>query len=107
MSRRPLLFCRDAILLAACRAAPAFNSLCRRSQTLRRDAALVSRPKERATRPRVLLWGIRVDFGMSGICPVTGGGLNRVKADEGRALLDVRHRGKRARKWPLTDLLRN
>src|SRR5467141_302745 len=56
MSRRPLLFCRDAILLAACRAAPAFNSPCRRSQTLRRDAALVSRPKEQATRPRVLLW---------------------------------------------------
>jgi len=26
------------------------------SQTLRRDAALVSRPKEQATRPRVLLW---------------------------------------------------
>jgi hypothetical protein len=26
MSRRPLLFCRCAILLAACRAAPAFNS---------------------------------------------------------------------------------
>ena len=56
MSRRPLLFCRGAILLAACRAAPAFNSPCRRSQTLRRDAALVSRPKEQATRPRVLLW---------------------------------------------------
>jgi hypothetical protein len=33
-------------------AAPAFNSPCRRSQTLRRDAALVSRPKEQATRPR-------------------------------------------------------
>ena len=57
MSRRPLLFCRGAILLAACRAAPAFNSPCRRSQTMRRDAALVSRPKEQATRPRVLLWG--------------------------------------------------
>jgi hypothetical protein len=56
MSRRPLLFCRGAILLAACRAAPAFNSPCRRSQTLRRDAALVSRPKEQATRPRVLQW---------------------------------------------------
>src|SRR5258705_14004682 len=56
MSRRPLLFCRGANLLAACRAAPAFNSPCRRSQTLRRDAALVSRPKEQATRPRVLLW---------------------------------------------------
>ena len=39
-----------------CPAAPAFNSPCRRSQTLRRDAALVSRPKEQATRPRVLLW---------------------------------------------------
>src|SRR6266446_5979961 len=46
MSRRPLLFCRGAILLAACRAALAFNSPCRRSQTLRRDAALVSRPEE-------------------------------------------------------------
>jgi hypothetical protein len=34
---------------------PAFNSPCRRSQTLRRDAELVSRPKEQATRPRVLL----------------------------------------------------
>ena len=56
MSRRPLLFCRGAILLAACRAAPSFNSPCRRSQTLRRDAALASRPKEQATRPRVLLW---------------------------------------------------
>ena len=31
MSRRPLLFCRGAILLAACRAAPAFNSPCPRS----------------------------------------------------------------------------
>src|SRR5882757_5512083 len=60
MSRRPLLFCRGAILLAACRAAPAFNSPCRRSQTLRRDAALVSRPKEQATRPRVLLWILAV-----------------------------------------------
>src|SRR5258705_4667464 len=39
-----------------CPAAPAFNSPCPRSQTLRRDAALVSRPKEQATRPRVLLW---------------------------------------------------
>src|SRR5258705_11698118 len=39
-----------------CPAAPAFNSQCRRSQTRRRDAALVSRPKEQATRPRVLLW---------------------------------------------------
>src|SRR6202051_3089463 len=39
-----------------CPAAPAFNSPCRRSQTLRRDAALVSRPKEQATRPRVPLW---------------------------------------------------
>src|ERR1700751_5356707 len=38
MSRRPLLFfCRAAVLLAACPAAPAFNSPCRRSQTLRRD----------------------------------------------------------------------
>src|SRR5258705_11398552 len=63
MSRRPLLFCRGAILLAACRAAPAFNSPCRRSQTLRRDAALVSRPKEQAPRPRVLLWVNRVGFG--------------------------------------------
>src|SRR5258707_4129972 len=45
MTRRHLLFCRCAILLAACRAAPAFNSPCRRSQTLRRDAALVSRLK--------------------------------------------------------------
>jgi hypothetical protein len=60
MSRRPLLFCRGAILLAACRAAPAFNSPYRRSQTLRRDAALVSRPKEQATRPRILLWVNRV-----------------------------------------------
>src|SRR6266576_6199148 len=60
MSRRPLLFCRGAILSAACRPAPAFNSPCRRSQTLRRDAALVSRPKEQATRPRVLLWVNRV-----------------------------------------------
>src|SRR5258708_8376214 len=42
--------------------APAFNSPCRRSQTLRRDAALVSRPKGQATRPRVLLWVIRVGF---------------------------------------------
>jgi hypothetical protein len=58
MSRRPLLFCRGAILLAACRAALAFNSPCRRSQTLRRDAALVSRSKEQATGPRVLLWVI-------------------------------------------------
>ena len=58
VSRRPLLFCRGAILLAACRAPPAFNSPCRRSQTLRRDAALVSRPKEQATRPRVLLGSI-------------------------------------------------
>ena len=33
-----------------------FNSPCRRSQILRRDAALVSRPEEQATRPRVLLW---------------------------------------------------
>ena len=57
MTRRPLLFCRGAILLAACRAEPTFNSPCRRSQTLRRDAALVSRPKEQATRPRVLLMG--------------------------------------------------
>jgi len=56
MSRRPLLFRRGAIPLAACRAAPAFNSPSRRSQTLRRDAALVSRPKEQATGPRVLLW---------------------------------------------------
>jgi len=48
-----MLFCQGAIC-----AAPAFNSPCRRSQTLRRDAALVSRPKERATRPRVLLWVI-------------------------------------------------
>ncbi len=63
MSRRPLLFCRGAILLAACRAAPAFNSPYRRSQTLRRDAALVSCPKEQATRPRVLLW---VKFGSPG-----------------------------------------
>src|SRR6476660_478842 len=39
-----------------CHVAPAFNSPCRRSQTLRRDAALVSRPKEQATQPRVLLW---------------------------------------------------
>jgi hypothetical protein len=39
-----------------CPASPAFNSPCRRSQTLRRDAALVSRPNEQATRPRVLLW---------------------------------------------------
>jgi hypothetical protein len=56
MSRRPLLFCRGAIPLAACRGAPAFNSPCRGSQTLRRDAALVSRPKEQATGPRVPLW---------------------------------------------------
>ena len=56
MSRSPLLFCRGAILLAARRAAPAFNSPCWRSQTLRRGAALVSHPKEQATRPRVLLW---------------------------------------------------
>ena len=48
-----MLFCQGAIC-----AAPAYNSPCRRSQTLRRDAALVSRPKERATRPRVLLWVI-------------------------------------------------
>jgi signal transduction histidine kinase len=33
-----------------------FQFACRRSQTLRRDAALVSLPKEQATRPRVLLW---------------------------------------------------
>jgi hypothetical protein len=39
-----------------CPAAPAFNSPCRRSQALLRDAALVSRPKEPVTRPRVLLW---------------------------------------------------
>jgi hypothetical protein len=39
------LICRGglcSILLAACRAVPAFNSPCRRSQTLRRDAALVA-----------------------------------------------------------------
>jgi hypothetical protein len=69
MSRRPLLFCRDAILLAACRAAPAFNSPCRRSQTLRRDAALVSRPKEQATRPRVLLWVRLGHHGPAAGCP--------------------------------------
>ena len=39
-----------------CPAAPAFNSPCQRSQTLRRDAALAGRPKGQATRPRVLLW---------------------------------------------------
>ena len=38
-----------------CPAAPAFNSPCRRLQTLRRDAALVSQPKEQVIRPRVLL----------------------------------------------------
>jgi hypothetical protein len=58
MSRRLLLFCRGAMLLAACRAAPTFNSPCQLSQALRRDAALVSRPKEQATRQRVLLWVI-------------------------------------------------
>jgi hypothetical protein len=39
------LICRGglcSIPLAACRAAPAFNSPCRRSQTLHRDAALVA-----------------------------------------------------------------
>ena len=50
-----------------CPAAPAFNSPCRRSQTLRSDAALVSRPKEQATRPRVLPWVIRVVMGTSGV----------------------------------------
>jgi hypothetical protein len=49
MSRRPLLFCRGAILLAACRAAPAFNSPCRRSQTLRRDGA--REPSQRTGNP--------------------------------------------------------
>src|SRR5258708_31459245 len=39
-----------------CPAAPLFNSPCRRSQTPRRDATLVIRPNEQATRPRVLLW---------------------------------------------------
>jgi hypothetical protein len=39
-----------------CPAAPAFNSPCRRSQTLRRDAAIVSRPKEQGARPRIPLW---------------------------------------------------
>jgi hypothetical protein len=62
MTRRPLLSCRGAILLAACRAEPTFNSPCRRSQTLRRDAALVSHPKEQATRPRVLKWVISRRF---------------------------------------------
>jgi hypothetical protein len=47
-------------------AAPAFNSPCRRSQTLRRDAALLTRPNEPATRPR-LLRGIRVVMGRSGV----------------------------------------
>jgi hypothetical protein len=69
MSRRPLLLCRGAILLAACRAAPAFNSPCRRSQTLRRDAALVSRPKQ-ATRPRVLLWVLRINLVVGRLLPV-------------------------------------
>ena len=36
-----------------CPAAPSFNSPCQRPETLRRRAALVSRPKEQATRPRV------------------------------------------------------
>src|SRR6266436_2229771 len=53
-----------------CPAAPAFNSPCRRSQTLRRDAALVSRPKEQATRPRVLLWVNRVDLATSELLPL-------------------------------------
>jgi hypothetical protein len=39
-----------------CHVAPASNSPCQRSQTLRRDAALVNHPKEQATRPRVRLW---------------------------------------------------
>jgi len=58
-------------------AAPAFNSPCRRSQTLRRDAALVSRPNEQATRPRVLLWVNRVASlwpytGHFRSCPISG-----------------------------------
>jgi hypothetical protein len=36
-----------------CHVAPASNSPCQRSQTLRRDAALANHPKEQATRPRV------------------------------------------------------
>src|ERR1700756_1748030 len=53
LSRRITDDCGRAL---TCHVALAFNSPCRRSQTLRRDAALVSRPKEQATRPRVLLW---------------------------------------------------
>jgi hypothetical protein len=41
-------------------AARHLNSPCLPIQTLHRDAALVSCPKEQATRPRVLLWVIRV-----------------------------------------------
>jgi Phage integrase, N-terminal SAM-like domain len=58
-----------------CPAAPAFNSPCRRSQPLRREAALVSRPKEQATRPRVLLWvklRSRVAFGESPLISQNG-----------------------------------
>ena len=58
-------FCRGAILLTACRAVPAFNSPCRRSQT---DAALVSRPKEQATRPRVLLLVKSADLTSPWLC---------------------------------------
>jgi len=43
-----------------CPAAPAFNSPCRRSQTQRRDAALVIRPNEQAIRPRILPWVLAV-----------------------------------------------
>jgi hypothetical protein len=38
---------------------------------LRRDAALVSRPKEQATRPRVLVWVIRYRNGISTPCPLS------------------------------------
>jgi hypothetical protein len=56
MSRRPLLFCRGAILLAACGAASAFNSPCWRIANTASDAAPASRSKEQATGPGLLLW---------------------------------------------------
>ena len=70
MSGRPLLFLSRRDSVNRCRPVPAFNSPCLRSQTLRRDAALVSRPKEQATRPRVLLWVIRYGFEMSALRPL-------------------------------------
>ena len=59
------------------------------SQTLRRDAALVSRPKEQATRPRVLLWVKALDIvtsltGSQGaiLVPAKGDGLPNIPFTE-------------------------